>query len=66
MRLGCPLILAAIVAGPVTARADDGAVDHLVAEVLELNPSIRARALRRDAFGGEAKAAGIHRTRRSP
>jgi outer membrane protein TolC len=56
-----PLVfLAAIVTVPVTARADDTSVDRLVAEVLERNPSVRARVLRRDAFGDEARAAGTY------
>ena len=44
----------------VTAQAEEASVDRLVAEVLERNPSIQARASRRDALGGEARAAGIY------
>jgi outer membrane protein TolC len=60
MRASCFLLFAAIVTAPVTARAEDGSVDRLVAEVLERNPSVRARTLRRDALGQDAKAAGIY------
>lgn len=35
-------------------------VDALVREVLARNPSVKARALRRDALGSEARAAGIY------
>ncbi|MFO0669280.1 MAG: TolC family protein [Polyangiaceae bacterium] len=45
---------------PVTAHAEEASVDRLVAEVLERNPSVRARALRRDALGSESRAAGIY------
>ena len=60
MRARSAMIITAIVTAPVTARADDISVDRFVAEVLERNPSVRARALRRDALTGEAKAAGIY------
>ncbi len=36
------------------------AADALVREVLARNPSVKARALRRDALGSEARAAGIY------
>lgn len=54
------LFFAAIVTAPVTAHAEEASVDRLVAEVLERNPSVRARALRRDALGSESRAAGIY------
>lgn len=53
------LVLAAAVILPVTVRAADPS-DALVTEVLERNPSLRARALRRDALGREARAEGLY------
>lgn len=64
MRVWSLFFLAASVIAPVTVAAQDAAappsVDSLVAEVIERNPSVRARSLRRDALGGEARAAGIY------
>jgi len=64
MRVWALFFLAASVIAPVTAAAQDAAappsVDALVAEVIERNPSVRARSLRRDALGGDARAAGIY------
>ena len=64
MRVWSLLFLVASVIAPVTVAAQDAAspvsVDVLVGEVIERNPSVRARALRRDALGGEARAAGIY------
>ncbi len=60
MRARWVLFFAAIVTAPVTAHAEEASVDRLVAEVLERNPSVRARALRRDALGSESRAAGIY------
>lgn len=60
MRVRWVLFFAAIVTAPVTAHAEEASVDRLVAEVLERNPSVRARALRRDALGSESRAAGIY------
>jgi outer membrane protein TolC len=64
MRVWSLFFLAASVIAPVTVAAQDAAsppsVDALVAEVIERNPSVRARSLRRDALGGEARAAGIY------
>lgn len=55
------VIFTAIVTVPVTAHADEpSSVEHLVAEVIERNPSLRARTFRRDSFGDEARAAGIY------
>ena len=50
------LLLASVTHAP-SACADEGA-DTFVREVLSRNPSLRAGALRRDAFRQEARAAG--------
>lgn len=63
MRSWALFFLGTSVIAPVTAAAQVGAppsVDALVAEVIERDPSVRARSLRRDALGGEARAAGIY------
>jgi outer membrane protein TolC len=64
MRVWGLILLAATVIVPITVAAQDAtappSVDALVAEVIERNPSVRARSLRRDALGGEARAAGIY------
>lgn len=64
MRTWSLFFLVASVIAPVTVAAQNAAspasVDVLVAEVIERNPSVRARSLRRDALGGEARAAGIY------
>jgi outer membrane protein TolC len=60
MRARWLVFFAAIVTLSATAHAEEASVDRLVSEVLERNPSVRARTLRRDALGGEAKAAGIY------
>ena len=64
MRVWALVFFAVSVTVPVTAAASDGPssspVDALVAEVLERNPSVRARSLRRDALTGDSRAAGIY------
>ncbi len=45
---------------PRAASAEAPSADALVREVLERNPSVRARVLRRDALGSESRAAGIY------
>lgn len=64
MRVWSLFFLAASVTAPVTVTAQEGttppSVDALVAEVIERNPSVRARSRRRDALGGDARAAGIY------
>lgn len=52
--------MAGLVAAPLSARADPPDADAYVREVLERNPSVKARALRRDALGHESRAAGIY------
>ena len=60
MRLLPLLVAVAVLATPRAAGAEPPSVDALVREVLERNPSVRARVLRRDALGSEARAAGIY------
>ncbi len=61
MRASLVAFFTAIASLSALAHADEpSSVDRLVSEVLERNPSVRARALRRDALGGEARAAGIY------
>jgi outer membrane protein, heavy metal efflux system len=60
MRVLAVILGAALLVVPAAAHAEDASVDRLVAEVLERNPSLRARALRRDALSSDAKATGIY------
>lgn len=66
MRAWLAMLIVAGVTASVTAGAEAPAgtpassVDALVAEIIERNPSIRARSLRRDALHGDARAAGIY------
>ncbi len=50
----------AVCVTPLAASAEPVSVDALVREVLERSPSVRARVLRRDALGSEARSAGIY------
>jgi outer membrane protein TolC len=52
-------LLAALATTPRDAAAASNELDAFVAEVLARNPSLRARALRRDAFRSEASAADL-------
>lgn len=54
------LVLLGVLTTPLAAFAEPIPVDVLVREVLERNPSLRARVLRRDALGSDARAAGIY------
>ncbi len=54
------LFLAALAASSGAAIAQEAALDTFVAEVLARSPSLRANALRRDAFEREATATGIY------
>ena len=54
------LVAIAALAAPLAASAEPTSADALVREVLDRNPSVRARVLRRDALGSEARAAGIY------
>ena len=58
------LVVAAVATTAVTAVGENPSaatsVDALVTEVIERNPSVRARSLRRDALHGDARAAGIY------
>jgi outer membrane protein, heavy metal efflux system len=52
-------LVAALVPAPRDAAAANNELDAFVAEVVARNPSLRARALRRDAFRSEASAADL-------
>ena len=54
------LVAMTVLATTRAASAEPLSVDALVREVIERNPSVRARVLRRDALGNEARAAGIY------
>ena len=54
------VVAAAVLVTPVAALADPPTADALVREVRERNPSVKARELRRDALGSEARGAGIY------
>ncbi len=61
MRLVAFLVGLATCVTPLAASAESPlSADALVREVLERNPSVRAHVLRRDAFGSEARSAGIY------
>ena len=54
------LVAMTVLATTRAASAEPLSVDALVREVIERNPSVRARVLRRDALANEARAAGIY------
>jgi outer membrane protein, heavy metal efflux system len=61
MRLAPLLLISCAIVVPATARAsNDPALDAFVADVLQKNPSLGARASRRDALTSESRAAGIY------